>query len=413
MVFFPLAKNRRTSGRNLAKSVPMLIRSFALVLLGNSVNAKTASLLLSTDVELSHLSTPPSSASPVPQAVVSDSPNKTCDPRELTVATSCAELELRSQPITLPNTQEELHRDVKSVEHHRITSVDFFESCGLPTLPIDIDDSFDSLYRFQPTDNAAFIGSKRQRTDLLVLTPEDDNLFSEDSFTDSEDDQLASSWLSSPSDLDTSFCSDMSMVFSHATSVADSEDYKRDGQAIGTEEQGTSGQEEGMHDSNMAQSGDDNDIDNDNQSSGAPSSGRRGRKQSLTDDPSKTFVCALCNRRFRRQEHLKRHYRSLHTHDKPFECGECGKKFSRSDNLSQHQRTHGSGSFPIDMTGEGGDLAAAGDQQEANDNHERMATLLYQASVRIGGPPSDPSSGSENDSSATGTEKKRKRKRDA
>jgi hypothetical protein len=34
---------------------------------------------------------------------------------------------------------------------------------------------------------------------------------------------------------------------------------------------------------------------------------RRGRKQSLTEDPSKTFVCELCNRRFRRQEHLKRH----------------------------------------------------------------------------------------------------------
>lgn len=68
---------------------------------------------------------------------------------------------------------------------------------------------------------------------------------------------------------------------------------------------------------------------------------RRGRKQSLTDDPSKTFVCTLCSRRFRRQEHLKRHYRSLHTQDKPFECSDCGKKFSRSDNLAQHARTHG------------------------------------------------------------------------
>lgn len=70
---------------------------------------------------------------------------------------------------------------------------------------------------------------------------------------------------------------------------------------------------------------------------------RRGRKQSLTDDPSKTFVCTLCSRRFRRQEHLKRHYRSLHTSDKPFECHECGKKFSRSDNLAQHARTHSGG----------------------------------------------------------------------
>ncbi|KAI6807195.1 hypothetical protein KC340_g18664 [Hortaea werneckii] len=84
---------------------------------------------------------------------------------------------------------------------------------------------------------------------------------------------------------------------------------------------------------------------------------RRGRKQSLTDDPSKTFVCTLCSRRFRRQEHLKRHYRSLHTHEKPFECTDCGKKFSRSDNLSQHQRTHGAGTVVM------GVLAQPGEQQ--------------------------------------------------
>ncbi|KAH8840927.1 hypothetical protein MCOR27_008774 [Pyricularia oryzae] len=89
----------------------------------------------------------------------------------------------------------------------------------------------------------------------------------------------------------------------------------------------------------------------------APTS-RRGRKQSLTEDPSKAFKCELCDRRFRRQEHLKRHYRSLHTQDKPFECNECGKKFSRSDNLTQHARTHGSGAIPLNIMGEE-DLAAA------------------------------------------------------
>lgn len=70
---------------------------------------------------------------------------------------------------------------------------------------------------------------------------------------------------------------------------------------------------------------------------------RRGRKPSPVDDSEKTFVCEDCNRRFRRQEHLKRHYRSLHTREKPFECDQCGKKFSRSDNLAQHTRTHGRG----------------------------------------------------------------------
>jgi hypothetical protein len=80
---------------------------------------------------------------------------------------------------------------------------------------------------------------------------------------------------------------------------------------------------------------------------------RRGRKQSLTEDPSKTFVCHLCTRRFRRQEHLKRHFRSLHTEDKPFSCGECGKKFSRSDNLTQHSRIHGTGAVVLGVLTEG------------------------------------------------------------
>jgi hypothetical protein len=62
--------------------------------------------------------------------------------------------------------------------------------------------------------------------------------------------------------------------------------------------------------------------------------------------PSTTLLHTLPTARalavlFRRQEHLKRHYRSLHTHDKPFECTDCDEKFSRSDNLSQHQRTQG------------------------------------------------------------------------
>ncbi|KAJ6784378.1 hypothetical protein PWT90_05902 [Aphanocladium album] len=89
-------------------------------------------------------------------------------------------------------------------------------------------------------------------------------------------------------------------------------------------------------------------ADDNGPSVAAPPS-RRGRKQSLTEDPSKTFVCDLCNRRFRRQEHLKRHYRSLHTQEKPFECNECGKKFSRSDNLAQHARTHSGGAIVMDL----------------------------------------------------------------
>lgn len=55
----------------------------------------------------------------------------------------------------------------------------------------------------------------------------------------------------------------------------------------------------------------------------------------------KTHICDICNKRFKRYEHLKRHERS-HTCEKPFQCNirECGRWFSRSDNLRAHLRTH-------------------------------------------------------------------------
>jgi 5-methylcytosine-specific restriction endonuclease McrA len=132
---------------------------------------------------------------------------------------------------------------------------------------------------------------------------------------------------------------------------------------------------------------------------------RRGRKQSLTEDPSKTFVCELCNRRFRRQEHLKRHYRSLHTQEKPFECNECGKKFSRSDNLAQHSRTHGSGHMIMGVFEEG-ELPAGYDGSLAPtaEDISNYGKVLFQISADLPGSSSDLSS-EEND------EGKKKRKR--
>ncbi|KIW94707.1 uncharacterized protein Z519_04684 [Cladophialophora bantiana CBS 173.52] len=133
---------------------------------------------------------------------------------------------------------------------------------------------------------------------------------------------------------------------------------------------------------------------------------RRGRKQSLTEDPSKTFVCTLCSRRFRRQEHLKRHYRSLHTQDKPFECNECGKKFSRSDNLAQHARTHGSGAIVMGVL-ENGEL------QPHQPYDEEMGHALYEAAQRAAmASSSSSSSGSEASSSGESKRALKKRKRD-
>ena len=148
----------------------------------------------------------------------------------------------------------------------------------------------------------------------------------------------------------------------------------------------------------------------------APSS-RRGRKQSLTEDPSKTFVCEICNRRFRRQEHLKRHYRSLHTQDKPFECNECGKKFSRSDNLAQHSRTHGAGAIVMDLVGNpegmGGANVMHPDYHPAmmgssgmvgGEEYPSLGKVLFQVAADV------PGSGSEH-SSDEGSDQAKKRKR--
>ncbi|KAM0332409.1 hypothetical protein ACHAQA_002689 [Verticillium albo-atrum] len=133
---------------------------------------------------------------------------------------------------------------------------------------------------------------------------------------------------------------------------------------------------------------------------------RRGRKQSLTEDPSKTFVCELCNRRFRRQEHLKRHYRSLHTGDKPFECQDCGKKFSRSDNLAQHARTHGSGAIVMDLIDDGGVHSFDNMMMPQSEDYHHLGKVLFQVSAEVPGSASEFSS---SDGESDQGKKKRKR----
>jgi hypothetical protein len=81
------------------------------------------------------------------------------------------------------------------------------------------------------------------------------------------------------------------------------------------------------------------------------SRGRRVPTEAETDElgsgpSSKTrmFRCdvAGCGKCFLRGEHLKRHIRSIHTHEKPYKCvvPSCGKHFSRRDNLVQHLKIH-------------------------------------------------------------------------
>ncbi len=277
-----------------------------------------------------------------------------------------------------------------------IPTSDFLATTSLPTydtlFDVGVEDEFNSFVNFNPTDNAYFEGTKRQRTDLVSLASDDDTFFSEDSFSESDDDHLAAGWLLTTSDFENSFCSNMSSV---AGSRRDSHvdfDAAYDSEGGANTPNGTAPQQQSELDNQTADTaqgqpslGEDAPTTEaeDANSSGPQPINRRGRKQSLTEDPSKTFVCHLCNRRFRRQEHLKRHYRSLHTLDKPFECVACGKKFSRSDNLSQHQRTHALELFPaLVMNSNNRDSHDTPNYSGSESETDQTAMILYGAAKK-------------------------------
>jgi hypothetical protein len=284
----------------------------------------------------SHVSPSPS---PVPRSVVSE--QDVCDPRHLTVGNSITEFIAMSalcdeeEPKLVSKGANVL---APAEPHVQIASpVEFVTAFGTnpafePIFELDDCDDFSSMM----APEIHFNGSKRQRLDLSTGTIDDDAFFSEESFSDEDD--LAVAAYSPPSEFsvpDDAFAVDLNSKRKVPKQI-ESNQHATD----------ATSQENNTVTTSTAPSTTSDKAESAAQTpSGSGSISRRGRKQSLTDDPSKTFVCTLCSRRFRRQEHLKRHYRSLHTHDKPFECTDCGKKFSRSDNLSQHQRTHGAGTM--------------------------------------------------------------------
>lgn len=376
------------------------------------------------------------SPSPYPRSSISSDGSDFCDPRNLTVDSTkpvpssnpTLSIEFPALPTLCAGEDEEHQYMLNGQAALQTTSTfDFSVSPnhGLPTFEelsdLDSEDDFvNGLVNFPSTDNVQFLGNKRQRTNSdFVLDTEP--FVSEDELEDFDDsEQLATACLPTPpvsrcdnetaakrskkskkSQQDQESAEFDSMVRSRkftipmnaASGAAPQESTDAQQTSAAPSQSGSSERNA----TNMASGSDAGGA-----ASQATPVNRRGRKQSLTEDPSKTFVCELCNRRFRRQEHLKRHYRSLHTQDKPFECGECGKKFSRSDNLSQHARTHGSGAIVMGVLEEG---EMASDREHSSDGDIRsFGTTLFE--VASAAPGSD-YEGTSSDSEAQGQKRKR------
>ena len=334
-----------------------------------------------------------------------------CDPRALTVTSQLAIPDIPCLP-TLTGDDEE-HKLIfkgdqiaQQPEKQIVTAADI--SCGLPSFEplfeLDLED--ESAVQVSSADSAHFPSAKRHCTEQIFSASPDEEFLSEESHSDFGDDQSGSYNYGSPLNMakirfrsrrSTRSCGD------------DFEAEAQDGyEQAHASEQETSGQQStATPGATTTSENSENSSSEDATAASGPVS-RRGRKQSLTEDPSKTFVCTLCSRRFRRQEHLKRHYRSLHTHEKPFECADCGKKFSRSDNLSQHQRTHGSGAVVMGVL----------DEADAHPKHEGytssdtdvLANNLFDAAMAAHNVPTSSSSSDESSiSSSEKIAKKRKR----
>lgn len=278
------------------------------------------------------------SPSPVPRSVASE--QDVCDPRNLTVGVSEFSIHQIGEVIEPKKLQTHAHAHHDSVsiinpEEFHLGSYPMFE----PMFELDEEVDFGGMLAYGGCEPVYYSGNKRQKMDDHASTGivADDGFFSEGSLSDEDEFSMHD-------------FSPLSSSFAGADYYVDQPKKQRKTNKRASESDDGSNEGNNQQTSTSSTSTSNASEDASESKPSTPAQGshgvsRRGRKQSLTDDPSKTFVCTLCSRRFRRQEHLKRHYRSLHTHDKPFECTDCGKKFSRSDNLSQHQRTHGAGTM--------------------------------------------------------------------
>jgi 5-methylcytosine-specific restriction endonuclease McrA len=351
---------------------------------------------------LSNSACPSLSPSPSPTARSAINDASVCDPRTLTVPSNV----FPCLPTLCAGDDE---------EHKLILKGDFspsktFDASGLMPAAHGFP-TFEPLFELDVEDE--FCSNKRQRVDSH-FTADSSFCFTDASFSDED-------LTFSPCQSEFSFTSsgpiiDMTPVrrsaIKRSTKVSQ---YSAAAHSANSQPQSVPSNDTASSSSSSSASGDDHSHSH----ASSSSTTRRGRKQSLTEDPSKTFVCTLCSRRFRRQEHLKRHYRSLHTHDKPFECTDCGKKFSRSDNLSQHQRTHGAGTVVMgvmttDMTSQMAvNVADVGSgvlrpKSESPDASE-LGAMLFDHAAAVAGSSSSSQSGYDSAEDNSFQQKKRKR----
>jgi hypothetical protein len=378
------------------------------------------------------------SPSPLARSTTSEQSFDFCDPKQLSVGASQSANPTLSVAFpalpTLCTAEEDERRFLlgdatfTKIQDHHTFEFAAISHHGLPIFEelsdLDSEDEFvNGLVNFPSTDNVQFNGAKRQRTDSLSVVDSFLNDSEFDEFGDSDEaQQFVAACLPSPPSSETEQQPVAEKRTKKAKAMLKEEPART---AVAAMDQGAEAQPqdagEGQQQSSSTpgQNGASGQADNSTSGStpgagypGTPSApvNRRGRKQSLTEDPSKTFVCELCNRRFRRQEHLKRHYRSLHTQDKPFECHECGKKFSRSDNLSQHARTHGGGSVVMGGSDDH-DMSRQRKFSESDSDGDmiKYGNVLFE--VAAAAPGSDASQLSESSGSESDSQSRKKRKR--
>jgi C2H2 transcription facotor len=368
--------------------------------------SKVPSLNNTTSDLLSTASCPSLSPSPSPYArsVASEQDVDFCDPRNLTVAAANSNPTLAPEYSPLALNDEHFHGDIFAKETAPISQNAFDFNPALPNGLAPFEELSDLESEDDFVNNLVNLGEQsadvrrpRACTGSSVVSLGHASFISEEELSFDEHDSFSVSC--SPD----SSCTD--------SDCHQDKRIKRSKKAIPTMTVAAGTSQSNNSEQHIAHQSASAEATNVSGSDGAAGSlpvpvNRRGRKQSLTEDPSKTFVCELCNRRFRRQEHLKRHYRSLHTQDKPFECNECGKKFSRSDNLSQHARTHGSGAIVMNLIDDADAHAFEHGLMGHPEDYHTLGKVLFQVAAEIPGSASELSS---EDGMSDHGKKKRKR----